>query len=139
MGTRSYIGRRYDDGSIRAVYCHWDGYPSNNGRILTESWTDPEALECLLDLGDLSSLGSTLGSKHDFMGGPKGECTFYGRDRGEELKAARTYGSEEDFQRGAESAWAEYAYLLDSGAWRCWSLGGTPEEIDIAEAIRKNL
>lgn len=139
MGTRSFIGRRYDDGSIRAVYCHWDGYPSNNGKILTESWNDPQDLECLLDLGDLSSLGSTLGTKHDFNERPQNACTFYSRDRGEGGTEAKTYGSEEAFHKGASDSWAEYAYLLDGGKWRCWSIGGDPVEIDIPDAIKRNL
>lgn len=29
MATRSHIGFRNSDNTIDAVYCHWDGYPSN--------------------------------------------------------------------------------------------------------------
>ena len=34
MATRSAIGLKKIDGTIEAVYCHWDGYPAHNGKIL---------------------------------------------------------------------------------------------------------
>lgn len=33
MATRSRIGIENQDGTVTSVYCHWDGYPENNGRI----------------------------------------------------------------------------------------------------------
>ena len=36
MATRSAIGYIRPDGSIRAVYCHWDGSPGHQLPILTE-------------------------------------------------------------------------------------------------------
>lgn len=132
MGTRSYIGRAHEGGSVRAVYCHWDGYPDHNGRILVEHWLDPAKVDSLLDEGDLSSLGEELGSNHSFMGGPRGECTFYGRDRGASRTAARSYPCVSDFMEAAEGACAEFAYLHEGGRWRCWSLGSRRREIEIS-------
>lgn len=132
MGTRSYIGRQYSDGSVRAVYCHWDGYPENNGRILVSHWDDDDKLECLLDEGDLSSLGEKLGEKHDFNKCPDGACNFYGRDRGEAGVEARTHAGFDEFLRAAGEAGADFAYLRESGRWLCWSLGGDPVEVDIS-------
>ena len=34
MGTRSRIGIRNADDSVDSIYCHWDGYPDHNGRLL---------------------------------------------------------------------------------------------------------
>lgn len=66
MATRSRIaierpGERYD-----SIYCHWDGYPSHNGKILLEHYTDPAKVEALLDLGQISILGAEIGEKHFF-------------------------------------------------------------------------
>ena len=36
MGTRSTIALEYADGTVEQVYCHWDGYVSHNGLILSE-------------------------------------------------------------------------------------------------------
>ncbi len=30
------------DGIIKSIYCHWDGYPSNNGKILLEHYNSQE-------------------------------------------------------------------------------------------------
>lgn len=84
MATRSTIAMLDDNGHVRTVYCHWDGYPSNNGRILVEHYTNPVKITRLLELGDLSSLGAELGEQHDFDSRTSDSwCKFYGRDRGE--------------------------------------------------------
>jgi len=37
MSTRSNIGIVNGDGSVKAIYCHFDGYPAYVGRILLRS------------------------------------------------------------------------------------------------------
>lgn len=59
MATRSNIGMKVENG-YDFIYCHWDGYPSNNGRILLRSYTNPDMVYELINLGDLSSLGDDL-------------------------------------------------------------------------------
>ena len=80
MGTRSRIGVMHGD-KLKSVYCHWDGYLSNNGKILQNHYDSAKANH-LVSLGDLSSLGTTIGEKHDFDTRTDC-CTFYGRDRDE--------------------------------------------------------
>ena len=63
MATRSTISvvdKRTEDGSGRTIYCHWDGYPENNGRILLESYTEAKKVNSLIDLGDISSLAENV-------------------------------------------------------------------------------
>lgn len=61
MATRSAIGYYTEDQKIRAIYCHWDGYPSYNGRILIDNWSKNwEDVEALVEGGDISSLSETL-------------------------------------------------------------------------------
>ncbi len=130
MGTRSNIGIINRDGSVEMIYCHWDGYPSNNGKILLENYTNEDKLRALLELGDLSSLGPELGTQHDFdfgmklMGGSLEDqaeydrlsnmCTAYGRDRGEQGCKARTYKTVKGALKAFKSGWGEYVYLFDT-------------------------
>lgn len=110
MGTRSAIGVQQEDGSVLAVYCHWDGYPEYNGKILKDHYNYDKAMQ-LIKLGDLSSLGANIGTKHDFHTQVEGECTFYKRDRGEKDVKARSFDNEEAFFNEFSSG-VEYWYLL---------------------------
>ena len=88
MGTRSYIGIERDDGSVTYIYCHWDGYPSHNGAVLLEHYSDAERLDRLLALGDISSLAARLDptqtSLHGFGSDSEdGVVVAYHRERGE--------------------------------------------------------
>ena len=60
MGTRSTIALEFADGTVSQVYCHWDGYLSNNGKILQSSYTDPFKVRALVDLGGFSSLKDSV-------------------------------------------------------------------------------
>lgn len=93
MATRSTIAIRNADTTVTGIYCHWDGYLSYNGKILVKNYTTEAAVRELIALGDLSSLGERIGSKHDFDNAPRDECNAYGRDRGETGVDATTFGS----------------------------------------------
>jgi hypothetical protein len=43
-------------GLVHSIYCHWDGYLSNNGRILRTYYKDLKKIKRLVALGSLSSL-----------------------------------------------------------------------------------
>jgi hypothetical protein len=60
MATRSNIGIENENGRVSAIYCHWDGYPEYNGKILKEHYSDRNKLQQLLELGDISSLKEDL-------------------------------------------------------------------------------
>jgi hypothetical protein len=128
MATRSTIALEFADGTVEQVYCHWDGYLAHNGKMLLEHYSNPFILRDLIDLGGLSSLRSTIGTKHAFsqFDLPKEEveafvkrtenmCTFYARDRGEKLVAHKFI----DFQDYlAHHQYEEYEYILrKDGNW----------------------
>lgn len=117
MSTRSNIARVLPGGETALrIYCHSDGYPSWNGRILLENYTTEEAVVELISHGDMSSLGATISDKHDFDDRPDNVTTYYGRDRGETNVAPKTvvFGK----IRGQESILQqEYLYLWKDGAW----------------------
>jgi len=123
MGTRSTIALEYADGTVEQVYCHWDGYLAHNGHILLKHYSNPFILRDLIDLGDLSSLRATIGTKHAFsqfelraeeVAGFKllteNMCTFYGRDRGETGTGAKQFKDYEDYV--ANHQYEEYDYIL---------------------------
>ena len=109
MGTRSTIAIEYADGTVEAVYCHWDGYLSYNGKILQEHYSDPFKLQRLIGLGGVSSLAPEIGTKHSFDNPPKGQCNIYNRDRGEALNKAR-YVDFDNYTRCGD--FQEYNYIL---------------------------
>jgi len=123
MGTRSTIALEYADGTVEQVYCHWDGYLEHNGKILFENYSNPFILRDLIDLGDISSLGKIVGTKHPFSphegetqkalyeaAVAAGATTFYGRDRGETGIAAKKFASFEEYK--ANHQYEEYEYIL---------------------------
>lgn len=117
MATRSTIAMEYQDGTVKQVYCHWDGYLEHNGRLLQEYWNDSSKLAELIELGDLSSLSQAIGEQHDFNSQAEGQCTFYGRDRGESDTGARLFKSLEEYQQHCQLE--EFNYLRTAeGQWQ---------------------
>lgn len=47
MSTHSYIGVIEEDGTLKYVYCHSDGYPSYLGRMLLTYYNTPELAQGL--------------------------------------------------------------------------------------------
>lgn len=59
MATRAYIIRRNTDGSLDYIYNHYDGYPLGVGVMLRDHYQDPNTVDQLIALGDISYLGKT--------------------------------------------------------------------------------
>jgi hypothetical protein len=134
MGTRSAIGIKHGD-VVKAVYCHYDGYPEYMGRVLTLYYQDSIKVNKLISMGDMSSIGAAIGSKHAFNdrsnyldNGIAEQCTFYARDRGEENVDFRTFQSEHDFLDNF-NAGEEFHYLFKDGAWYYSENGNEFEEL----------
>ena len=60
MGTRSNIAYEQADGKVIVTYCHYDGYPEYNGRILDKHYNNKVKAKELANVGYLSSLKSTI-------------------------------------------------------------------------------
>ncbi len=138
MATRSTIALEYADGTVDQVYCHWDGYLDNNGKILYNHYKDPFKVQRLMDLGDISSLDTEIGDEHDFDSRGEG-TTFYGRDRGETGTGSRRFANYEAYRK--EAQFEEYNYILRTdGNWYVEFYGkfdGLLGEA-IAEEMRQN-
>jgi hypothetical protein len=120
MGTRSSIAIKNPDGTVECVYCHWDGYPEHNGKILQEHYRNETKLRELLTHGDISSLAPKIGSKHDFDNRRPNECNFYGRDRCENDVSSRKHC---DINTWLEVDGQAYNYIFDPSANE-WYLAG---------------
>ena len=122
MSTRSLIAVKQDDGTVKSIYCHWDGYPDNNGRLLLGFYNTRELADALLELGALSSLDERLapepGENHSYDSPASGICVAYHRDRDEEYRPPAVWDSPEHIIHDAsDCTWAEYVYLFQDGAW----------------------
>ena len=119
MATRSVIGIVNLDKSITGIYCHYDGYPENNGKILLNHYTDADWIHMLMDLGDLSYLGENVNPKgpHSFKNPESGVCVAYGRDRGEKNVDGVIYEDLGGFEDAMENYGCDYQYLFDNGKW----------------------
>lgn len=129
MSTRSTIGIKNEKGEIKAVYCHWDGYPEWVGRILVKHYDTTEKVEELLALGDLSSLGERVkpneNEEHSFENPIDDVTVAYHRDRGEALNEARTFNAIGEVM--AYFNWNEYYYIFENGEWYVYDLDETKQ------------
>jgi hypothetical protein len=101
MATRSTIGIKSEDGTVKAIYCHWDGYPAGVGLGLIDNYNSKEQAEALIALGGFSSLMETL---------EETKAGAYGNDSDK----ARTFTGVQDWLDNFNSG-EEYAYLYEDG------------------------
>jgi hypothetical protein len=113
MATRSRIAIERPDGSVRSIYCHWDGSPDTNGKCLADHYQDRRKVEKLIKLGDLSSLHKSVEptGPHTFSNPQEGVTVAYHRDRGEERRGPRL---NHDKAQYLSSDVEEYGYLFTS-------------------------
>jgi len=130
MATRSRIAIEDQDGTVRSIYCHWDGYPEYNGVVLQESYQTREKVEQLIALGSISSLKPLAnppeGATHTFNNPLEDVTVAFCRDRGEELSIK----SHKNVKEFSESDIEEYGYVFTAAEG--WLLiDGYPENREI--------
>lgn len=115
MGTRSQIIVRTSPTIALGSYCQFDGYLSNNGRLLVDHYPlHAQAVE-LVALGDLRSVGETLLSTH-----------AYHRNGGEAWDGVAPTEfslSDSGLPVNARKGWVEYLYYHSGVEW-LWSEDG---------------
>ena len=120
MSTNSSISAKCKDGKYRGIYCHWDGYPSHNGRILLAHYNTPEKVEELIALGSLSSLSERAfpadGEYHSYQNPANGVTIAYERDRGEKDQKATEANTLNELLSDIGN---EYDYYFDGEKWSC--------------------
>lgn len=154
MGTRSRIGIEMPDHSVVSVYCHWDGYPEHNGKILVKHYQNREDVQELIDGGGISSLrtrqngwglpNSLKDENGEYIFDDNGYMRYendrepqplYYTERGEELDIEHT--SFDEFVSGKLGG-EEYAYLYDlNGNWKAYKINweGPVERVEIPNYV----
>ena len=105
MSTRARIALELEDGTVKSIYCHHDGYINGAGKNLFNNW-DLESVAELIEGGNISGLGFNLET-----------TVFYVRDNEEEMEdnVADIHESIDDFFEGDIEM---FGYLLTSdGEW----------------------
>ena len=120
MATRSLIGIKLDN-IVKTIYCHWDGYPEHNGKLLVENYSSPAAITELMLLGDLSTLDIT-----------PDKCKAYHRDRNEPwgMVEPREMDINTVVKDAVKDYGVDYVYIYNNEfEWDCFKSDGTPVEI----------
>ncbi len=110
MATRSRIAVELNDGTVKSVYCHWDGYPDGVGQdLLNQDFSTTEQVERFIDEGSRSTVYESYYEK-------------YGESRGEELEEPDVHASADEYYKGDIE---EYGYLFTKdGEWHVKSAYG---------------
>ena len=127
MATRSLIGIKLDN-IVKTIYCHWDGYPEHNGKLLIENYSSPAAITELMELGDLSTLDIT-----------PDKCKAYHRDRNEpwSMVEPREMDMNTVVVDAVKDYGVDYVYIYNNEfEWDCFKSDGSP--VDILSNIALN-
>lgn len=118
MSTNSSISITNTDGTIRSIYCHWDGGMWYGGvaQVLLEFYRTENEVNALIDQGNCSSLEGSIE-----------DSVFYHRDRGEELEIY------------ADVQEQEYDYMFRDGKWFVTCNETTNTEVELTEELRAEL
>lgn len=136
MATRSRIGIEDDDGSIRSVYVHNDGYIAGVGATLHEHYQDRAKVEELLKLGSLSCLGTTTAGRPFDSAYDRTRTVAYHRDRGESLREPTRSADRLAYRLDGNRSGADFLYLLDrNGSWQVRDMYGEADFQPLANAI----
>ena len=131
MGTRSRIGIQLQDESILSVYCHYDGYPVFNGRVLRDNFDTVEKVKELIDGGDMSCTWTNSGWGNETL--PETGALYYTmRNETLESNAPRLDKDMEEFFSDGE----EYSYIFRNGNWFAYDMNYfddmvAPEPVEI--------
>ena len=113
------IGRAAADGTVRAIYVHFDGGPDKKYPLLVGFLEDEQDIDNLLAKGDLRSLGTRSLNVAGSRKKPTGRYIL-AVDVAVPAVPAREYERMPDFLRGASDEAAHYVYLWIEGMWICF-------------------
>jgi len=128
MSTRSAIGYMTPTGSVRTVYCHFDGYIIDGvGEMLATEYQAAYRVAQLVEMGDISSLGRTPFT-----------TTFYGRDRKETEIETQEYSSVQAFVDNYGDDF-EYIYMYGRDGWLVKTEGRDWTRLDSTIEAKANM
>ena len=135
MSTHSSIAILLKDGSVKSIYCHFDGFLSHVGSILLGHYNEYDKAEELISLGYLSSLDVhpnplpeapesgfsgmgrpriLLAEEHSRYQSQEGVTVAFHRDCGDDF-IQNVYVSLDDYNKNAKLR--SYNYLYKEDGW----------------------
>ena len=130
MSTPASIAVEFEDGTVRSIYVHSDGFLNHHGPILEQNYNTLEKAKALIALGDLSILGPKIGKKRPFDNPNRygtaeynafnakygNQCVAYGRDRDETDTGANVYKNVKEY---VKECCGDYNcnFLFKDGKW----------------------
>lgn len=131
MSTRAYIGiRKAESDEIRFIYMH-NGHPCDIGERLLSDYNTADAVENLIDGGDLSSFGKD---------GIAGVRDYYKDREGEDWELIRPgkQPNRDVLATAAGPNYIEYIFVFDNG-WEvaCARAGEAFDYMPLKEAMQK--
>ena len=126
MATRSVIAK-LDETGVQAIYCHNDGYLSNNGKKLDQHYADEVKVDNLIAQGDASSLKDTIE-----------DTTFYHRDKKEpysRVKAVNLNNEKALLKHAFERCDAEFVYMFAFGHWYVYDYYNSNQFEELEEVL----
>ena len=146
MATRSNIFVKLTDNTYGRIYCHWDGYPTHNGKILQKFYKTHSKCKSLVKLGNISSLRRKLrptkGIIHTYENPQEDVVVAYGRDRGEKgqkmrIVAATTPEEVRHAMKMDGDNWdIEYFYVFDGSEWFVFADPNHAEVFKLSEVLK---
>lgn len=100
MATRSTISILEKNGTVKTIYCNWDGYLSHNGEFLKQYYNTADKVNELISNGSMSSLRENIE-----------KSVFYHRDRNEDL-VINEFDSLETYHKYLEKNTEKFNYLF---------------------------
>jgi hypothetical protein len=122
MSTHALIAKKDHDGTVRSVYCHYDGFPQHTGQILRDCYNDPAVIDIVMNFGNLK-----------FITPHVSDIEFYVIDSRIDERALSHPGAKSFLNYGLKSD-SDFLYLFEQDRWRCWSTY-SKEEIQLDENL----
>lgn len=105
MATRSAIALETSKG-LKAVYCHYDGYPSHHLPILSKKYFTAKKAAELIRPGDISCLETDKNWQRETMP----ERPLYYHERGETDIEPRLFNNAAELMKWAQDCCLEHVY-----------------------------
>ena len=125
MATRSRIAVELNDGTVKSVYCHWDGYPEGVGKdLLNKGFESADEVEEFLNEGSRSTVDEAYYDR-------------YGKSRGEERETPTVHKDADTYFKEAFD-WEEYAYLYNKdGEWTVTHYSGSIRDEKLEDILEE--
>jgi hypothetical protein len=108
MSTRSLISKANEDGTIQAIYCHYDGYPEHVGKLLVVYYNQFNLDKLFGEPKDLRALD--IPSKEPDVLQVSSNIAQY------------PFRSLFELKERAMNMCCEYLYYFQNGIWNCMDL-----------------